>query len=275
MLLNQYLSGKASVYYMKYVAGKAKKWTLTMIFEGLFDYCFPRDFKSSLRRRLISATQGKTRVAEFIRDIEIMADRFPDVDERSIIGIFWWGMNQPIRAGIIEIGINQERSPLDKIVECAVRAEGEIREASAQRNRDLLGWGTFAHRNDEPRPNRWSNREGSSRRNGGREQVRANTVTPQQGESQQRASNRNREGNRKWFGRKISRPIWDELRADGKCFQCERPGHLQRACPQLNTIHLPTATVGNVDIVRLGRLFRARNGADLQVGMCRARHQQL
>ena len=50
-MLNKYVTDKAGVFYMKYVAGKAKRWTLTDLFEGLFDYCFPKDFKSNLRRR--------------------------------------------------------------------------------------------------------------------------------------------------------------------------------------------------------------------------------
>ena len=55
-MLNKYVSSKASVFYMKYVVGKEKCWTLTTIFEGLFEYCFPKDFKSVLRRRLMLAT---------------------------------------------------------------------------------------------------------------------------------------------------------------------------------------------------------------------------
>ena len=97
-LLNKYVTGRASIFYMKYVADKERRWTLKAIFEGLFDYCFPKDFKMNLRRKMMNATQGKTRVTEFVRDIEIMADRFPDVNERGIIKIFWNGMNQSIRA---------------------------------------------------------------------------------------------------------------------------------------------------------------------------------
>ena len=107
-LLNKYVSEKASVYYMKYVAGNEKRWTVTGIFEGLFDYCFPKDFKSILWRKLMNATQGKSRIPDFIQDIEIMADRFPDVNERSITDIFWWGMHQPIQTKIVKMGINAE-----------------------------------------------------------------------------------------------------------------------------------------------------------------------
>ena len=64
-MLNKYVTDKAGIFYMKYVARKERRWTITTIFEGLFDYCFPKDFKLNLRRRLMNMTQGKARITEF------------------------------------------------------------------------------------------------------------------------------------------------------------------------------------------------------------------
>ena len=47
-LLNKYVTGKASIFYMKYIANNVKQWTLRSVFEALFDYCFLKDFKSNL-----------------------------------------------------------------------------------------------------------------------------------------------------------------------------------------------------------------------------------
>ena len=268
-ILNKYLSGKASTYYMKYVAGKEKKRTMTMIFEGLFGYCFPKNFKSSLRRKLMSATQGKSEVMDFIRDIEIMADRFPDVNERSKIEIFWWGMHQPIRAEVLKMGVNQERSSLDKIVKCAVRAEDGVNQLkdALLLNRDARSWGRFANRNDGPKPYRPSNGEGSSKPNSGQERVRVNAVSPQQGNDQSRPNDQGRGGKKKRFGKKISRAKKDGLRAEGKCFHCEKTGHSKRDCPELNTMRPPASiSTGSVSIARLERLSDARDKADLLVG---------
>ena len=130
---NKYITEKVSVFYMKYVAEKERHWTLTAIFEGLFDYCFPKDFKTNLQRKLMTATQGRMRITEFIRDIEIMADRFPDVNERGIIEIFWWGIHPDIRVEVLKMGAHPERSSLEKMVECAVRAEEGIIKANLMR----------------------------------------------------------------------------------------------------------------------------------------------
>ena len=61
-----------------------------------------------------------------------MADHFPDVNERSIIDIFWWGMNQQIRTRVVEMGINPERSSLSKMVKYATRVEDGMRESDKQ-----------------------------------------------------------------------------------------------------------------------------------------------
>ncbi|KAF9785380.1 hypothetical protein BJ322DRAFT_1020915 [Thelephora terrestris] len=135
-MLNKYVTDKAGVFYMKYVAEKAKMWTMTAIFEGLFDYCFPKDFKSNLRRKLMAATQGKSRITEFIRDIELMADRFPDVNSRGIIDIFWGGMHQAIRVEVLKMGAHPERSDLTTIADCAARAEDGLLEAELQKQKD-------------------------------------------------------------------------------------------------------------------------------------------
>src|ERR1700679_3613815 len=83
------------------------------VFKGLFNYCFPKDFTKKLRHKLMTATQGKSLITDFIRDIEIMAGHVPDVNDRGIIEIFWAGMHRNIRARVLEMGGNPEHSSLE------------------------------------------------------------------------------------------------------------------------------------------------------------------
>ena len=66
-------------------------------------------------------------------------------------------------------------------------------------------------------------------------------------------------------GRKISKAKRDQLRAAGKCFQCEETGHDQRNCPKLHAMRRPAIHAGNIDIARLERLSNRKNEADLRV----------
>lgn len=129
------------------------------VFRGLIDYCFPKDFKSTLRRRLMTASQGKTRITEFIRDIELIASRFPDVNEQGIIEIFWWSIHQSIRVEVLKMGAHPERSNLHKMVDCATRAEDGVNEANlmrAESSRQKEGptWARFASHVNGPKPYR-------------------------------------------------------------------------------------------------------------------------
>jgi len=192
-----------------------------------------------------------------------MAERFPDINERGIIEIFWWGILQPIRTKILEMGINPEHSSLDKMVKYAARAEDGIREMNTQRDNSGRTWGRFDNRMSGPKPYRPSGDDGKS--NGeGQERVRANAMTPQPANSSSRPNHRGPNGKQR--GRKISRAKRDELRAEGKCFQCERTGHSQRDCPELNTMRPPVVKAGSVGVAHLERFAKARDQADLQVG---------
>ena len=62
------------------------------MFEAIFDYCFPVDFKGRLRAKLSQTVQGNRRVRDFLRDIEKLVSRFLDVNERAIMQALWNGM---------------------------------------------------------------------------------------------------------------------------------------------------------------------------------------
>jgi hypothetical protein len=91
-ILVNFMSGEASKFFMKHVALHQKDWTLKSIYEALFNYCFPPDFKLQLREQLTGAKQGKNNGRDFQRDLETSAVRFPDVTEWQIRQIFWSGI---------------------------------------------------------------------------------------------------------------------------------------------------------------------------------------
>jgi len=148
-------------------------------------------------------------------------------------------------------------------VKYAARAEDGIREMNTQRDNSGKAWGRFANRTGGPKPYRPSNGEGRPDA-GSKDHVRANAVTPQLMSGPLRPNNHGR--HQRQQGRRLSRAKRDELRAEGKYFQCERTGHSQRDCPALNTMRPPVVSAGSVNIARLERLAETRDRADLQVG---------
>ena len=161
----------------------------------------------------MTASQGKTRITEFIRDIELMAGRFPDVNRRGIIDIFWWGIHQSIRVEVVRMGAHPERSSLDTIVKCAVRAEDGIVEAELQKQRESpregRTWGRFANRTTGPKPYRPPCEAEKQYKVEGKEHVRANAVTPQPQAGPSRTEGRRPGHARK--GKKISKEKRDQL----------------------------------------------------------------
>ena len=140
-LLVSYVSGKASDFFMDYVAGHEDRWTVKTMYEALFDYCFPTDFKDRLRARLSQSVQGKRNIRDFVRDVEKLASRFPDVNERTVIQTFWNGMHQDIRLRLIEWGVSTERTPLDEIVRKAM--DLEARDEAYKRELQQTGTATL------------------------------------------------------------------------------------------------------------------------------------
>lgn len=94
-ILVQFMSGKASRFFMKHVAMRQCDWTLKSIYKALFEYCFPSDFIMRLRERLTVGKQEKRDVRDFHRDIETIAVRFPDVSEGTQTNILGWNSDVP------------------------------------------------------------------------------------------------------------------------------------------------------------------------------------
>ena len=73
LLLVTYISKTTSEFFMDYVAGNEGMWTMMTMYEALFDYCFPTDFKDQLQARLTQLVQGKRNIRDFVCDLEKLA----------------------------------------------------------------------------------------------------------------------------------------------------------------------------------------------------------
>jgi hypothetical protein len=79
-----------------------KHWTVKLVDEGLFNYCFPPDFRLQLREQLTRARQGTKDARNSYRDTEMLGVRFLDVTEIQLRQIFWDGIRTDLRWHLIE-----------------------------------------------------------------------------------------------------------------------------------------------------------------------------
>ncbi|KIJ24277.1 hypothetical protein M422DRAFT_56464 [Sphaerobolus stellatus SS14] len=234
-LVANFLGGKASTFYMRHVAHHQKRWTLQQIYDGLFDYCFPPDYKNRLRDRLTSYEQRDLFLVDFAREIENLASKFPD-----------W----------IDYGFSRESAKWNALVYWATKFEA--RELQKQKER-----GTGANMNT-------GNSIGTSRAKNNRSRgfynQRISLEPPVKGEETKSApqakkrtpmnlSNNAMRNNRP----KLSKEEMNQLRAGGRCFNCKE-GH--ESLPGRNSAKISS---GSIQFSNLEKLGQQKREVDIQL----------
>lgn len=89
----RFLKGDAYKFYPNSVAQQPRRWSLERLFEGLFDYCFPVDFRLQMRERLKRSTQGKRSVRAYVHELESLFMVVGGVSERDRVDRLWYGLS--------------------------------------------------------------------------------------------------------------------------------------------------------------------------------------
>jgi hypothetical protein len=224
-ILVNFMWGKASRFFMKHVALCQKDWTLKSIYEALFNYCFPPDFKLQLREQLTRAKQGKNDVRDFQRDLETLAVRFPDVTERQIRQIFWSGIRGYLRLHLVEKGLNPEHSSIQKLVKYASRHEAARKTLKPKRNGISYSLSTNFTHSMRARAGR-----GSRSNSDNTESDQAESDSPSVARSSaclEDHREKDSSSNRIF----LPQEEYLRLRQESRCFKCKVRGHLSRNCP--------------------------------------------
>lgn len=69
---SDFLEGKAYKYYSTEVSFNEEQWSTERFFQGLFNYCFPPDFKLKQRERLERFNQRDRQVREYAAELKII-----------------------------------------------------------------------------------------------------------------------------------------------------------------------------------------------------------
>ncbi|KAJ3474470.1 hypothetical protein NLI96_g12440 [Meripilus lineatus] len=260
-LVKGFMSGQAAKFFMKHVATDLKNWTMKELYDALFNYCFPLDFKEELRENLENATQGTAKIRDFVRDLETLAERFEDVTDIQIVKIFWKGMHQYLRLYLIKKGYTPETTKLSKLVKHASRRERaqEVKEREEREfrgKRPGRGWGRFKNRTTGPesvkqaeqatiKPDTTPKPSNPSKKP--ENPIKGAQENPQKGKSKDSPRERKNP---------LSKEERDRLRAEGRCFNCKDIGHESRNCPKRKTAKAPTMHAGSVRFDKLEQLAK-------------------
>ncbi|RDX43295.1 hypothetical protein OH76DRAFT_1458450 [Lentinus brumalis] len=254
---------------------RQEEWTMKDLYEALFDYCFPSDYKRRLRARLEAATQGRSRIQQ-------LAVRFPDVSDFQLVQIFWKGVHPYIRVHLIEKGLNPEKTKLDRLVKHAVRREDAYEEARRE-DRAFEGqvsgrsWGRFSDRSTGPEP-LVNLKPEASRQSGEPVKGSMHSKPKPSGSKRETSGPPQRERTNK-----LSKDEMNRLRAEGRCFNCKDTGHESRNCPARKTAPAPKrpgVNAGSVHFANLEKLAQrvhtedAPSGGRIQVGSVRIAVEQ-
>ncbi|KIJ53046.1 hypothetical protein M422DRAFT_243018 [Sphaerobolus stellatus SS14] len=83
--IGSFMTGNTSKFYFMHVAPNPKKYTIDSLGRELFDYCFPPRFRQNMRDKFKDASQGRRMIKDYIRYLESLAARVPDLNEFDIV----------------------------------------------------------------------------------------------------------------------------------------------------------------------------------------------
>lgn len=244
--LKRFLTGDAGKWYMQWVAPKIQTFDLATLFQQMFDYFFPPDFRRRMRDRFANCTQGSSRsTRDFARYVRLLATRLGDIDDREMRVRFWNGSQSYLRVKWSEAGYDPETSSMDELEEAAERFEQAHRQQLIEEGRRTDRKSKGKDKESDPNPRDRDRRERRHGRPHGK-----------RGKSPSDRPRPNRK-QRDWKG--PSREERNELRAQGKCFICKESGHTQKDCPKKNESRKPNIGAATVDLHELEALVLERD----------------
>ncbi|KAK0223491.1 hypothetical protein IW262DRAFT_1367299 [Armillaria fumosa] len=67
----RFLKGEARRFYVQNVSSNYKDWSLTQFYDELFNWCFPRDYRTDIRRKIAKCFQGSRRCRDYVQVLKL------------------------------------------------------------------------------------------------------------------------------------------------------------------------------------------------------------
>ncbi|KEP44986.1 zinc knuckle protein [Rhizoctonia solani 123E] len=275
LTMSRFLEDKAATYFMLNVAPRPERHTMQSVFVGLYEYCFPPDFKDKMRRKYNRKCQGDSSVQDYFAELARLRMRLREIDDRHHVLRAWDGAARYIKVAWALKGISAETSDIDTLREAALDIErARIIKRSIEESSDGEYYSTSNYSQSASEENDHYSTYRSSEDEQGSESLSdedrdlnyeseeyqqenepsAGEDSSEEDESQSESyrssfepgtssGGRNRM-NVKW--RRLSEEKKSQLRTAGLCFQCEKFGHISRNCPNFRKARIPQSQPSTV-----------------------------
>ncbi|KAF9255873.1 hypothetical protein L218DRAFT_815873, partial [Marasmius fiardii PR-910] len=187
----------------------------------------------------MSARQGSRTIEQYDAYLRRGARRFGDITEHSLIQVLWKGVAQHTCIFWRSKGCGPEETEYDRLIKYAKRAQC-VRYMIDEEERAFRGkpegctWGRFDNRsrgNTPWKPNTGPS-DGKTLPSQTKPRSKDNTSNPRSTPYGSRTGSEVKKSSEPRQHRvKLSKEERDRLRAEGLCFNCRKPGHESRNCP--------------------------------------------
>ncbi|KAF9470906.1 hypothetical protein BDN70DRAFT_820718, partial [Pholiota conissans] len=114
-VLSYYLTGRAYDFYTQKIAMSFDTVELQEFFDKLFDYCFPINYRTEVRKKLERTYQNNRPVMAYVHEIEELFNLLGTIDERQRVEKLWDGLKPSIQGRLYRDHLHPDRSSWDDI----------------------------------------------------------------------------------------------------------------------------------------------------------------
>lgn len=244
-VLSHFLKDVAYEFYTRQVSKTIGDWSVEDFFIGLFNHCFPVNFRLLQREKLRKCYQNDRKVLTYTSELEELANMIGLTDEREMVLKLWSGLRVELQRELWKAEYNPEVSTWDdvkakaQVMEIALAVGGSVGRSS-QRDAAFLhphagkGFGSrkFQGGGSQPPGPRPDGGSPGAARSASGSGTRPKPKEPFRGGNGGSKSATDKRP-------QLSEKERTELAAAGKCFRCREVGHLSRNCPQGTFVRSP------------------------------------
>ena len=118
-----FLQGRAYKYYATMVSMDEGNWTLEEFLIGIYDHCFPLDFRLKQRKKLDEFRQGNMRVKAYAAELELLFRLVGDINDAQRVDKLWNGLRRELQQALWREGLDFKSSTWDEVIAVATRHE--------------------------------------------------------------------------------------------------------------------------------------------------------